>query len=317
MKLPPRERRPSAKRQASQSPEPTSDSGGPPQPKISRTAKAASAVASTKKAFSMRTSSSSSSLPGLVTATDSESEFAFNDASSFAPSEDNMPALESMRSSQASSPAASRFSLSSDGMGMDVDDDIPQPVPVRRRRTVIEDVEDMGDGYDERRRQAESSAGPSRTAEVDNDIEEQPRSGRQGPRVPSELENIRKHLRTPIYAFFRPEMAIEYRRNKTSGKNQKHHMFTCVARGCKHRVARNLETQDRTSTKNLKDHAIRCWGKDTVTAALEMQNLDKARGLVKKHGGKKNGLLTTAFTKLKKAGARIFSHVPLTKPEVR
>ncbi|KAF9028137.1 hypothetical protein BDZ89DRAFT_902107, partial [Hymenopellis radicata] len=128
---------------------------------------------------------------------------------------------------------------------------------------------------------------------------------------------IRKHLRTPIYAFFRPEMAIEYRRNKTSGKNQKHHMFTCAARGCKHRVARNLETQDRTSTKNLKDHAIRCWGKDTVTAALEMQNLDKARGLVKKHGGKKNGLLTTAFTKLKKAGARIFSHVPLTKPEVR
>ncbi len=94
-------------------------------------------------------------------------------------------------------------------------------------------------------------------------------------------------------------------------------MFACAARGCKHRVPRNLETQDRTSTKNLKDHAIRCWGKDTVNAALEMQDLDKARELVKKHGTKKNGLLTTVFAKLKKAGAEVYSHIPLTKPEVR
>ncbi|KAF8996548.1 hypothetical protein BDZ89DRAFT_892347, partial [Hymenopellis radicata] len=121
---------------------------------------------------------------------------------------------------------------------------------------------------------------------------------------------------SPIYAFYDAHIDIEYRKTKYNRSVQKHHVFACAARGCKTRVPRNLETKDRTSSKNLKTHAEKCWGVDTVKAALESHDLEAARGLVKKHKGK-NGLLTTVFARLKSAGAAVYSHIPLTKAETR
>lgn len=53
---------------------------------------------------------------------------------------------------------------------------------------------------------------------------------------------------------------------------RKSHFFTCAAQPCKGKaqgVRRFQYTSDKSSTANLKHHAIRCFGQDTVTAALK------------------------------------------------
>ena len=50
------------------------------------------------------------------------------------------------------------------------------------------------------------------------------------------------------------------------------HFFKCAARSCKTSaggVRRFLDKGDRASTANLKYHAVRCWGEDTVRLAAE------------------------------------------------
>ncbi|KAJ7082161.1 hypothetical protein C8R43DRAFT_831734, partial [Mycena crocata] len=61
-----------------------------------------------------------------------------------------------------------------------------------------------------------------------------------------------------IYTFYTGDVNIEYHDRKL------HHILTCAARGCGHRVARNQTMTDQNSTKNLKKHANKCWGTDTV-----------------------------------------------------
>ncbi|KAE9392909.1 hypothetical protein BT96DRAFT_749862, partial [Gymnopus androsaceus JB14] len=92
-------------------------------------------------------------------------------------------------------------------------------------------------------------------------------------------------------AFYKRDVTIEYWNKK------KHHVFTCVARGCKHTVTRNLTTDDRNSTKSLHRHAVKCFGKETVNAASKTKNLSEATGLVKKHVNSKPGTLTAVFQK--------------------
>ncbi|KAK6974469.1 hypothetical protein R3P38DRAFT_2584231, partial [Favolaschia claudopus] len=114
-----------------------------------------------------------------------------------------------------------------------------------------------------------------------------------------------------IYAFFDGEVGIEYRNGKT------HHVFTCAARGCAHKIFRNQSTQDRNSTTNLRKHALKCWGEENVKAAAEVASLDHARRLLKKNAGTKNQKLTDIFRHHAATGGESFSHVPLEKHEVR
>ncbi|KAK7007068.1 hypothetical protein R3P38DRAFT_3325551 [Favolaschia claudopus] len=125
------------------------------------------------------------------------------------------------------------------------------------------------------------------------------------------LPSAKKAWTSTIYAFFDGEVGIEYRNGKT------HHVFTCAARGCAHKIFRNQSTQDRNSTTNLRKHALKCWGEENVKAAAEVASLDHARRLLKKNAGTKNQKLTDIFRHHAATGGESFSHVPLEKHEVR
>ncbi|KAE9399723.1 hypothetical protein BT96DRAFT_820225, partial [Gymnopus androsaceus JB14] len=124
------------------------------------------------------------------------------------------------------------------------------------------------------------------------------------------LAQIRQTWLSSVYAFYKGDVTIEYWNEK------KHHVFTCVACGCKHTVTRYLTT-NHNSTKSLHQHAVKCFGKETVNAALKTKNLSEATGLVKKHAKSKLGTLTAVFQKLASRGKEVYSHIPLTKAESR
>ncbi|KAJ6468761.1 hypothetical protein C8R45DRAFT_837639, partial [Mycena sanguinolenta] len=114
-----------------------------------------------------------------------------------------------------------------------------------------------------------------------------------------------------IYAFYHGDVVIEYH-NK-----QLHHVFICAARNCKHTVTRNQMTQDTKSTKNLRAHAVKCWGEDTVRAAQDLKDLGEACKLLKQNSGVKNQWLTDIFKANAATGGESFSHVPLTREQSR
>ncbi|KAK7015604.1 hypothetical protein R3P38DRAFT_2543242, partial [Favolaschia claudopus] len=114
-----------------------------------------------------------------------------------------------------------------------------------------------------------------------------------------------------IYAFYHGNVSIEYR------NDQLHHVFHCAARNCRRTVSRNQTTKDAKSTKNLRSHAVKCWGEDNVAAAMEVSNLSEARKLLKQNGGTRNQRLTDLFKAHAVAGGESFSHVPLTREQTR
>ncbi|KAK6977237.1 ribonuclease H-like domain-containing protein [Favolaschia claudopus] len=129
--------------------------------------------------------------------------------------------------------------------------------------------------------------------------------------IPCALASAKRAWTSTIYAFFDGEVGIEYRNGKT------HHVFTCAARGCAHKIFRNQSTQDRNSTTNLRKHALKCWGEENVKAAAEVASLDHVRRLLKKNAGTKNQKLTDIFRQHAATGGESFLHVPLEKHEVR
>ncbi|KAJ7447000.1 hypothetical protein FB451DRAFT_1054786, partial [Mycena latifolia] len=125
-------------------------------------------------------------------------------------------------------------------------------------------------------------------------------------------EHVKCSWSSTIYAFFTSDVDIEYRSGKL------YHVFTCAARGCGHRVTRNQTTMDRNSTKNLKKHAKKCWGADTVNAASALGSLDKARELLSTNKGAKSQRLTDIFRRNTPGGNLDYvSQVPLSKSETR
>jgi hypothetical protein len=80
-----------------------------------------------------------------------------------------------------------------------------------------------------------------------------------------------KDWTAPIYAFFKPTPIIEY-------VDDCHcHAFWCAAKACKLRtrlVCRFLDTGDAKSTSNLRKHAKKCWGADTIETADEAHHID-------------------------------------------
>ncbi|PBK65455.1 hypothetical protein ARMSODRAFT_989723 [Armillaria solidipes] len=109
------------------------------------------------------------------------------------------------------------------------------------------------------------------------------------------------------YAFFQPIPAIEYRCGR------KCHVFACAVKGCKHVIARYLDTTDRESTGNMRKHVRSCWGPDILDIADQVENLEGARKVVKAH--QNNGTITTMFEHLKGKGAVTYLHRAHTKTE--
>ena len=99
---------------------------------------------------------------------------------------------------------------------------------------------------------------------------------------------------------------------------RKAHVFECAAVKChsKHRfVRRFLDTGDAKSTGNLRRHAKTCWGKDTVAAADNTQDIQTAREAL---GSSKSvdGSITALFDRAAK-GRVTYSHRQHTKLEAR
>ncbi|KAF8502338.1 hypothetical protein F5888DRAFT_1871875 [Russula emetica] len=86
-----------------------------------------------------------------------------------------------------------------------------------------------------------------------------------------ELDDLEKELavketwRSPIYSFFKPKVTIEVHHGRVA------HFFTCSSKKCKTEargVQRYQDKGDKSSTANLRHHAVRCFGEDTVNESV-------------------------------------------------
>jgi len=86
------------------------------------------------------------------------------------------------------------------------------------------------------------------------------------------------------------------------------HFFPCGARKCKTAlggVRRYQDTKDKSSTTNLKHHAIGCFGEDAVNNAMKG-----------KDAGANSGSIYAAFARQGQQAVH-YSHRTHTNPEVR
>lgn len=126
---------------------------------------------------------------------------------------------------------------------------------------------------------------------------------------------LRRDWRSPIYAFFSPEVAITY----VNGRRA--HDFTCSAKNCKGKgsnprlVRRYLDKKDKGSTSGLRRHAKICWGEENVERAVEAKNIESARNALKK-AKLLDGSITAVFKRTGK-GKITYSHRQHTKAETR
>src|SRR5882672_2209850 len=79
------------------------------------------------------------------------------------------------------------------------------------------------------------------------------------------LEVLKAHWQSPIYTFFKPHIEFQYFEDRPC------HFFTCTAPKCKTRlgsVHRFQDSKDKSSTANLKHHALWCFGADTINTVI-------------------------------------------------
>lgn len=78
-------------------------------------------------------------------------------------------------------------------------------------------------------------------------------------------------------------------------------MFQCSTKNCTardgHLVKRNINTQNATSTLNLKKHALKCWGEELVKAVMAVRSVHEAWAVLKEKGGLRDGSILAAFQK--------------------
>lgn len=125
-----------------------------------------------------------------------------------------------------------------------------------------------------------------------------------------------KDWSSPVYAFFKavPQIAVI--------DNRRCHIFECAAPSCKgtgkkpRDVRRYLDTNDRSSTGNLRKHARLCWGNEIVEKADAAKDLAYAR---KEIGQLKqvDGSITAAFERVSGKGRIKYSHRQHTSAETR
>jgi hypothetical protein len=115
------------------------------------------------------------------------------------------------------------------------------------------------------------------------------------------LAKLRQRWNAPIYTFFGTAQV------KYDG-DRKYHYFPCGAKHCKgpkNGVRRYLDTSDKSSTTNLKSHAIKCWGRDAINSATT--------------AAKEGGRDTSIHAAFARQGQRPVTHTHRshTNPEIR
>ena len=89
---------------------------------------------------------------------------------------------------------------------------------------------------------------------------------------------LKKHWRSPIYSFFKLDaVTVEHIDGWLV------HFFPCSARKCKSStggVRRYQDSKDKSSTTNLKHHAVACWGKEAVYNAFNGQPIKGQSGSI-------------------------------------
>lgn len=123
-----------------------------------------------------------------------------------------------------------------------------------------------------------------------------------------ETERLKKKWESPIYGFFGPEPRIEYKDSRRC------HVFMCAAKGCDVGIRRFLDQKD-SATSNLRKHARKCWGEETVcladTAKGPVEVRDKIAGAILKTGS-----ITAAFERKGKEKVT-YAHRQHTKQETK
>jgi hypothetical protein len=116
------------------------------------------------------------------------------------------------------------------------------------------------------------------------------------------LEALKSSWQSPVYSFFKPDVTFQYYNDRPC------HIFTCAARKCKSQsgvVRRFQDSKDRSSTANLKHHALRCFGEDAVNEAI-----------TGKKSANRNGSIFALFARKGKQPVK-YSHRVHSNPEVR
>lgn len=75
-----------------------------------------------------------------------------------------------------------------------------------------------------------------------------------------------KTWRSPVYSFFKHNVTFDIHNGRVA------HFFACAAKRCKTELGgvRHFQDKgDKSSTANLRHHAIRCWGEDAVNEAVK------------------------------------------------
>jgi len=89
-----------------------------------------------------------------------------------------------------------------------------------------------------------------------------------------------------VYSFFKSDVYVAYDRD-----GRKYQFFPCAAKPCKAKeggIRRYQDRKDRSSTGNLKKHAVKCFGQAAVDEMLQGQEQLKA----------KNGSIFAVFAKV-------------------
>lgn len=214
----------------------------------------------------------------------------------------------------------------------------------RRYRTTVEDVEDIGNdsagdqGTSTSRAQAKASQ-RSIVVSSDDDDDEHEQSGEEEEQEdddddePAQDEDdeaelgeciarhegdehsllspsarLQKCWTSSTYAFFKPEVAIEYVDGRRS------HVFACARKSCDFTTRRYLDTRDR-STGNLFKHAVVCWGREAVDRAKQTSGQEEARKVIVQ-SIQKTGRISAFFSRQKK-GKVAYSHMQHMSEETR
>lgn len=111
--------------------------------------------------------------------------------------------------------------------------------------------------------------------------------GHQRSKTYSNIECVQPGWKAQIYAFYNPDVTIEY------PKGRRAIAFECA--GCKSKVFRYFDTQDSTSTSNLRTHVKKCkrWGEGVLTEVCATKDLDEARTMASSYT--RTGTITKIF----------------------
>jgi hypothetical protein len=95
---------------------------------------------------------------------------------------------------------------------------------------------------------------------------------------PLHLEAVKRTWRSPIYSFFKSDdVSVQYHNDRLC------HFFPCAARKCKTAaggVRRFQDSKDRSSTANLRHHALRCFGEEAVRNGTKGADIDGTSGSI-------------------------------------